>query len=163
MNNTQYLHQVFNLNSELLAYFYAIEHDPKRHDLKHLMILDATGELLKLNSKLSTDKLEYFLTQHIQVKLLTSDSMWIEQNAPRFNTLRGQSSLLEWHIIPENLKSKIQETAVIHPSIIIRKPVRDAYHGYISTNPLDIQSQTDYFLEIWQLSEPSLPFNPLGL
>lgn len=160
----------FQLNSELAERFLnLLEHqdEMKANDTSlELIMLDYKGTTFPLERPQFTTLISKLITHpKSKFRIITLDAANILNHSPRFLHLRDAcGGKIDWRIATNQDPSKIQMSfAILNAKTLIKKPVRDAYHGYQSNDMTDIRASIDYFEQIWQLSEYAPPSQPLGI
>lgn len=161
----------FQLNSELadrfLSLLLASQDEPNGNDTSfELIMLDYKGTTFPLERPQFSALMNKLLVHpKSKLRLITLEDSNILSHSPRFLQLRDSyGGKIDWRIARNQDPSKIQMSfAIINAKSLIKKPVRDAYHGYHSDDATDIRGSIDYFEQIWQLSEYAPPSQPLGI
>jgi hypothetical protein len=161
----------FQLNSELADRLFISLQEKQNETMKkigtfELIMLDYNGTTFPLeHPEFSECMRKLLLHPKSKIRLITMDDTYILSRAPRFLKLRDiYNEKIDWRIARDQDPSKIQMSfAIINTKILIKKTVRDAYHGYQTDDIADIRGSIDYFEQIWQLSEYAPPSQPLGI
>lgn len=131
-----------------------------------LALLDRSGSILDLADPHRCHLLAAWLSAvpTARLRLATFVESDLLENAASFHRLRSlKQTQIEWRIIPFERHSQIQQAFALCAEGLVKKPVREAFHGFFDSDPVETQCQLAYFEQIWQICELATPIRPLGL
>lgn len=155
--------EFFQLDSEFRQHFL---HQLHVEPPGELSLIDATGSLFNFDAPTTCDALSAWLSSSgTCMRLITFDSATIFKQCPRFLRLRQRlgPTLIDWRIAPPEQSRHVQQASSISENFLLRKPVRDTYHGYVTRAQEELVAQAVYFEQLWAYCEAAEPSTPLGL
>jgi hypothetical protein len=163
MNTQQPPNQIslFQLDSEFRAEFRLLLEEP----CNNLCLVDLSGALFGISDSATMKALNVWLSNPMAtIRIATFRDEHIINSCHNFRSLMQTSgSQIQWRIMPSSKEGQIQQSFALSRDRLVKKPVRTAFHGFVTTDADDILRQLDYFEQIWEISENAPPLTPLGL
>ena len=164
MNTQQPPNQIksqFQLDSEFRAALRLLLDEP----YNNLCLVDLSGALFGISDSETMKALNVWLSNPMAtIRIATFRDEYLINSCHNFRKLmKNSGSQIQWRIIPSSKEGQIQQSFALSRDLLVKKPVRTAFHGFVTTDADDILRQLDYFEQIWEISETAPPLTPLGL